>query len=681
MEESKMNPLIVEERKNASFQVVEMSKILCGGEEKMNQKLDAQNLVAQDPAFNNDNRYFLSREERFLVGLQRSKRLYELVVGSSYLGEWDMVDVMSYEVDEQLPVYLHHAMFVPTISGQGTEEQREEWLHKASSFQVIGCYAQTELGHGSFLRGLETTATYDPKTQEFILDSPTLTSTKWWPGGLGVASTHAIVVAKLITKGVDHGPHNFIVQIRSLEDHKPLPGVIVGDIGPKYGYETMDNGFLRFNKVRIPRKALMMKYSKVSPEGDYHKPPHSKISYGTMVWVRATIVAGASRVLARALTIAIRYSSVRKQFPSNPDDASSEETTILNYQTQQYKLLPLLAIAYAFHFTKTEMMKMYYNMKADLKAGNFSSLAEVHAASAGLKAVTTDTTSNGIEVCRMACGGHGYSCFSGIPVIYTDYIPACTYEGENTVMLLQTARYLLKAYKIGQKKGGEGLPNNLSFFASSKWNSFLQEKCSAKKAEDLLDYDVQVQMFRHRVASLTNVVVTRMESIKKQNPKMSKDSILEQVKVDLIRATTAYCWQLIQMNYVNVMRNSKENELKGAPPSVVNVLEHLRNLFTLNHIEEFLGEFTFDQYLSPVQVKWVRKLSRNLLRVIRRDAVPLVDAFQFTDHILNSAIGRNDGNYAESLFKWAQKEPLNNISPPVGYKDFIQPLIHPKSKL
>lgn len=42
---------------------------------------------------------------------------------------------------------------------------------------------QTELGHGTFIRGLETTATYDPKTQEYIINSPTLTSYKWWPGG------------------------------------------------------------------------------------------------------------------------------------------------------------------------------------------------------------------------------------------------------------------------------------------------------------------------------------------------------------------------------------------------------------------------------------------------------------------------------------------------------------------
>lgn len=36
---------------------------------------------------------------------------------------------------------------------------------------------------GTFLRGLETTATYDPQTKEFILNSPTISSIKYWPGG------------------------------------------------------------------------------------------------------------------------------------------------------------------------------------------------------------------------------------------------------------------------------------------------------------------------------------------------------------------------------------------------------------------------------------------------------------------------------------------------------------------
>lgn len=69
-------------------------------------------------------------------------------------------------------------MFVPAIKGQGTEEQQKKWLPLAYKMQIIGCYAQTELGHGSNVQGLETTATFDTETDEFIIHSPTLTSSK-----------------------------------------------------------------------------------------------------------------------------------------------------------------------------------------------------------------------------------------------------------------------------------------------------------------------------------------------------------------------------------------------------------------------------------------------------------------------------------------------------------------------
>lgn len=102
------------------------------------------------------------------------------------------------------PLGVHFVMFLPTIMGQGTSEQQAEWMGRAWNLEILGTYAQvsivfsgkvetfnilnlsffqTELGHGTFIRGLETRADYDPKTKEFVLSSPSLTAYKWWPGG------------------------------------------------------------------------------------------------------------------------------------------------------------------------------------------------------------------------------------------------------------------------------------------------------------------------------------------------------------------------------------------------------------------------------------------------------------------------------------------------------------------
>ncbi|KAK4747429.1 hypothetical protein SAY87_014015 [Trapa incisa] len=105
--------------------------------------------------------------------------------------------------------------------------QQQKWLPLAYKMQIIGCYAQTELGHGSNVQGLETTATFDPKTDEFIIDSPTLISSKMsiTSGGLGKVSTHANVYTRLITDSQNHGAHGFTVQLRGLDDHMALPGI------------------------------------------------------------------------------------------------------------------------------------------------------------------------------------------------------------------------------------------------------------------------------------------------------------------------------------------------------------------------------------------------------------------------------------------------------------------------
>ena len=119
------------------------------------------------------------------------------------------------------------------------------------------------------MRGLETTATYDAQSGEFVLHSPTPSSTKWWPGGLGKTATHAVVMARLMLPdgrgGVkDHGPHAFVAQLRCLETHRPLPGVVVGDIGPKFGFNGVDNGFLRLDHVRIREPSCMLIHACVS---------------------------------------------------------------------------------------------------------------------------------------------------------------------------------------------------------------------------------------------------------------------------------------------------------------------------------------------------------------------------------------------------------------------------------
>ena len=168
-------------------------------------------------------------------------------------------------------------------------------------------------------------------------------------------------MAQLIIAGRSHGPHPFAVQIRDLKTHEPLENIHIGDIGPKFGHNTMDNGFLLFNHVKIPHGNMLARFSGVDPQSNrYIRPSSPSLVYGTLTWVRSTIVMQAGRVLARRVTTATRYCAVRRQFEDR-DAAEWEkgENQVLNYTMVQIRLLTLLAATYALHFTGKGMMELY----------------------------------------------------------------------------------------------------------------------------------------------------------------------------------------------------------------------------------------------------------------------------------------------------------------------------------
>ena len=154
----------------------------------------------------------------------------------------------------------------------------------------MGCYAQTELGHGSNVAGMETTATLDFATDEFVIHSPTLSSTKFWPGDLGRFSTHAVVFARLLIEGNDYGVQPFMVQLRDVATFKHLKGVVTGDLGPKFGYTSKDNGWARFDHVRIPRTDMFMGIAAVDKEGGFEILGDLRVLYSIMMNIRLMIV-------------------------------------------------------------------------------------------------------------------------------------------------------------------------------------------------------------------------------------------------------------------------------------------------------------------------------------------------------------------------------------------------------
>lgn len=77
-----------------------------------------------------------------------------------------------------------------------------------------------------------------------------------------------------------------MVPIRDKETHRAYPGLEIGDIGPKFGFSAKDNGYMLFDKYRIPRTNMLMRYVNVDREGKVTPQGNPKVLYSVMMYTR-----------------------------------------------------------------------------------------------------------------------------------------------------------------------------------------------------------------------------------------------------------------------------------------------------------------------------------------------------------------------------------------------------------
>ena len=659
-----VNKDLQRERTRCTFNSAELTHWLDGSPEKTRARRERDEFFLSDPELQDKiPTKYKSHKEVYEDAVRKACRLLQKVRELQDAGKADM-DVFSHVLGgmfgsailkEGNPMLVHYAMFIPAIMGQGTPQQQAYWVSRSWDGSIVGTYAQTELGHGTFIRGLETTATYDPSTKEFVLNSPTLTSYKWWPGGLGQTANYAVVVAQLYTKGECRGIHPFIVQLRDEVTHRPLPGIKLGEIGTKLGMNATNNGFLGFENVRIPRESMMMKNSQVLEDGTYVKALNDKLTYGTMMFVRVVLVKDITSYLSKAVTITTRYSAVRRQCQINPDEP---EVQIIDYVTQQYKIFPSLAACFVFRMCADWIWNMYNNVSAELDQGELDKLPELHALSCCLKAVASGDAATGIEQLRLACGGHGYMDASNLPSIYGLVTAVCTYEGENTVLLLQTARYLVKAWK--QAVSGQPLPETIQYFSviakgikQKAWQNNLACIVMAHQAVAAGKIRLATEHMEHRIRS-----------------GVSPEDAWNQTSIELASSAEAYCRAFLVTRFVEFVK-----ETTNVSKELHQVLSQLCELYAVYWVLQKLGDFLRFSSLRNEDIPAVQARLEELLAAIRPNAIGIVDGFDIRDEILDSALGAFDGNVYERLFAEAMKSPLNQKSVNESFHKYMKPYL------
>ncbi|CAD8203489.1 unnamed protein product [Paramecium octaurelia] len=638
------------ERKQGQFPLLEMSHLLYGGKDQFDKFLERQSFFDNHPMFKvNHDFYNKSRQDQILLNAERTVEAMKKL---------SLADPNYYTPNVLCPqgIFIstvHFAMVIPAFQVLASDDQISKWMTSLKNFSAFGCYAQTELGHGSDVQNLKTVAVFDKQTSEFVIHTPNIEATKFWPGELGLYCEFALVFAQLQVDGKGYGVHPFWIRIRDKETHKPLSGIEIGDIGPKMGYAVKDNGFMSFDHYRAPLDSLLNRYIKVSKDGKVERQGNPKVGYGSMMYMRNILCDQYTKFGGRALAIAVRYSLYRKQFK----DDNKQEIRILDYQCQQQKLFPLLAEFYACVFGSVKIKELVNeNFNRISQKNDFSLLGLTHAVLSGAKANYTYFVSNCAEWCRLSCGGHGFAHYSGLPVIFFEMSPNITLEGENTILNLQLARYLLKQLQhVVQKPSA--VPEFFKFLS-----------LETAKVDDVTTIESLITLLGLNCANLTKYAAQKLMS----HPDM-KESWDTKSGIALAKAASTFIPYFNMLCFLDTI-NNKAKETK----EILTVLARIYGItMLLNNMQGLL----LKNQLSSQQIKALQDTRESLYPIIRVNALCLVEAQGLSDNSLQSLIAPREGDVYMNMYNFASKENSLNKQQVHNGINYIQKMREVNAKL
>ena len=512
---------------------------------------------------------------------------------------------------------VQFGLFGGAILHLGTERHHERYLRDVATMDLPGCFAMTETGHGSNVQALETTATYDPDAQEFVVHTPHDDARKDYIGNAARDGRMAVVFAQLISGGEERGVHALLVPIRD-EHGEPCAGVRLEDCGAKLGLNGVDNGRIWFDHVRVARENLLDKYAQVAEDGTYFSPIENATKrfftmIGTLIQGRISVSGASISATKVALTIAIRRALERRQFGPPGGD---EEALLMDYRTHQRRLFPALAKTYALSFAQLRLIDQLHEVFTS--EADDRDRRELETLAAGVKAIATWHATETIQSCREACGGAGYLRANRFAALKADTDVFTTFEGDNTILLQLAAKNLLTDYK---DEFGELDPLGMARFVAGQALGLIAEKTSLRKlvdGGDLRDRDTQLDLFRWRYEHLLGGAARRL----KRGIDDGRDPFSVLIDSQDHVVETARAW----VDLV-VLESFPED------PAV----DKLRSLFALHTIETHRGYYLEHGRISAGRSKAVIKAVNELCAELRPDARALVDAFGVPENVLGDA--------------------------------------------
>ena len=516
---------------------------------------------------------------------------------------------------------VQFGLFGGSIGFLGNAEQRAKYLPEVTSMALPGCFAMTERGHGSNVRDLETTATYDHNSRSLIVNTPHDHARKEWIGNAAKDGRMATVFSRLLVDGEDHGVHAVLVPIRR-HDGAAVPGVRIRDCGEKMGLHGVDNGMLWFDNVRVPVGNLLNRFGSIDENGAYSSPIGSSgkrffTMLSTLVGGRVSVGGGAISGSKAALTIAVRFGARRRQFGPK----ALPEVPILDYPTHQRRLMPPLAECVALAFAQQELVRRY---------ASGEDTEYVDALAAAMKAIATRHATDTIQTCREACGGQGYAARNRFADLKEDSDVFATFEGDNTVLLQLVARARLTDFKrrFDDNRVSAFIRDFLGRAASSAADrNFVASRLSS--AEHLRDDELQLELLRAREDDLLHTAASRL----------SKRLRRREDPFDAFRGVQTHLVSLGIAWGESFVLGQIQHAARDAEGGAAEVLGLVSDLYGLGRLEAHLAWFMENGYVAPSKARAIRREVDVLCRELREHAPTLVNGFGIPDALLGAPAG------------------------------------------
>ncbi|WP_375540068.1 acyl-CoA dehydrogenase [Nocardia sp. BSTN01] len=529
-------------------------------------------------------------------------------------------------------------LFGGAVENLGTDRHTDV-VKRLLSLDLLGCFAMTESGHGSDVANLETTATYDPATGEFVVHSPTASARKDYIGGAAEHARMAAVFAQLITGGESRGVHCFLVPIRD-EEGNDLPGVTTSDCGLKGGLPGVDNGRIEFDHVRIPRENLLNRYADVDADGTYRSDienPSRRFftTLGTLVRGRVSVGGAAAAGARVALSIALRYGDKRRQF-SDPDDGS--ETLLLDYRSHQRRLFPHVARAFALSFAQNDLVRRMHLVQTGQNLDPEAQRA-LEKRAAGLKVAQTRHATRSIQECRECCGGAGYLTENRLVTLKADTDVFTTFEGDNVVLTQLVAKELLTAYSdevrdldaLGWVKFAATMARDVVRETSGVRQLIqrLRDRSDDGVDEgDLSRRSVQLQLFADREDYLTRTAAHRLRARAQETGPFEA---FNNAQDHILAAGEAHIDRLVLEAFIEGIADIEDPDARALADTVC-------DLFVYSTIEQNQAWYIMHRFMSVDRAKSVRRGVNELVDRLRPESATLVEALGVPEAMLRAAM-------------------------------------------